>query len=207
MPLKIFQVNAARPDSAVITETAEALKKGNLVVFPTETVYGLGAIADDVVAVEHLYKVKGRPTDRPLSVYFADPMAVLQMAVDWPPAAQKLARHFWPGPLTLVVRRMEGGTVGLRVPRHPVARALLSAVGVPIVAPSANVTGQLAPRTAEEAMAQLKTHVNYVIDSGPSDYGIPSTVVDCTLDRPRMLRQGALYREIEAMLSAVQVGG
>lgn len=204
---KVFQVDPKQPDPAVIAEVADALRKGKLVIFPTETVYGLGASAEDIDAVERLYQIKGRPSDRPLTAHFADPTSVHQMAVDWPVSAQKLARHFWPGPLTLVVGRLEGGSVGLRVPRHPVAQALLTAANIPVVAPSANATGGQPPRTAQEAIDQLGMHIDYVVDAGPAEYGVPSTVVDCTAQPPKLLRRGALYREIETMLSAVQAGG
>lgn len=190
------------PDPAVIREVADALRQGGLVVFPTETVYGVGANAERVDVVERLYQIKGRPSGKPLTVHLAAAAMVHRMAVTWSPAAEQLSRRFWPGPLTLVVPRLEGGSVGLRVPRHPVATALLAAAEVPVVAPSANLSDQPPPTTADEAERALGGLVDYLLDAGPTALGEPSTVVDCTVSPPKMLRAGAAHREIERALAA-----
>lgn len=179
------------------------MRRGGLVVFPTETVYGLGANADDLVAVERLYQAKGRPETKPLTVHLARAELVAGMALEWTPLAAALSRRFWPGPVTLVVPRLEGGTVGLRVPRHPVAEALLAAAQVPVVAPSANRSGSPPPRTADEVVAAiLNGQVDYLLDAGPTPIGEASTVVDCTGASARILRRGAWCREVEMMLAS-----
>ncbi|MBI4227371.1 MAG: threonylcarbamoyl-AMP synthase, partial [Candidatus Omnitrophica bacterium] len=176
------------------------LRQGGLVVFPTETVYGVGARADDPSAVARLCEAKGRPADKPLTLHLATVEAARAVPVEWPPAAQALARRFWPGPLTLVLRRRgAAGTVGVRVPRHPVAAALLAAARVPVVASSANRSGQPAPTTAEAAAQALGGAVERVLDAGPSAVGEPSTVVDCSGTAPVIVRAGALHREIAAV--------
>lgn len=187
----------------MIAAAADCLRGGGLVAFPTETVYGIGANAEDVTAVERLYRVKGRPEGKPLTVHLADAGIVPRMALDWTPAAQALTRQFWPGPLTVVVARLEGGTVGLRVPRHAVAHALLSAAGVPVVAPSANRSGATPPTTADDVERELAAGVDVLLDAGPTQMGEASTVVDCTVHPPRILRRGAMRREIEAALAAL----
>ena len=197
------RVDPAAPAPAVIEEAAQILRRGGLVIFPTETVYGVGANADDARAVERLYRVKGRPSGQPVTVHLADAALVRQMAVEWPRAAEALSRQFWPGPLTLVVPRREGGSVGLRVPRHPVAEALLAAAQVPVVAPSANVSGHPPPTTADEADHELGALVEYLIDAGSTPFGEASTVVDCTVTPPRLLRMGAAGREIEVAVAAL----
>jgi len=190
----------------VIAEAAERLRRGDLVAFPTETVYGLGANAEDVLVIERLCRVKGRRSDKPFTVHLAEPQLVQRMAVDWPPVAQALSRQFWPGPLTLVVARLEGGTVGLRVPRHPVATALLVAAGVPVVAPSANRSGRPPPTTADAVEQELDGQVDYIVDAGPTPIGEASTVVDCTVTPPRILRAGAMHRQIATAIADVLHG-
>ncbi len=185
-------------DPAVITEAAACLRRGGLVIFPTETVYGVGAHADDAKAVARLYQAKARPVEKLLTLHVATIVQARQLPVEWPPVALELARLFWPGPLTLILpRRGEAGTVGIRVPRHPVAEALLSAAGVPVVASSANRSGQPAPATADAAVAALGDFVDVVVDAGPCAVGAPSTVVDCTVTPPVIRRAGALAREME----------
>ncbi|OGX38286.1 MAG: threonylcarbamoyl-AMP synthase [Omnitrophica WOR_2 bacterium RIFCSPHIGHO2_02_FULL_68_15] len=185
-------------DPAVIAEAADCLRRGGLVIFPTETVYGVGVHADDAAAVARLYEAKARPVEKLLTLHVATVEAARQLPVEWSSAALELARRFWPGPLTLILpRRGAAGTVGIRVPRHPVAEALLSAAGVPVAASSANRSGQPAPTTAEAAVAALGEFVEVVVDAGPCAVGAPSTVVDCTVTPPVIRRAGALAQEIE----------
>src|SRR5262249_35901015 len=147
-----------RPDPRVLAIATDLLRKGRLVAFPTETVYGLGANALDVLAVERIYRAKGRPTYNPLIVHIADRAKAHEVVSDWNDRAEALATHFWPGPLTLVLPKRPNvpdgvtaglGTVAVRVPSHPIAHALLQAAGIPVAAPSANRSTQVSPTTAE----------------------------------------------------------
>jgi len=192
-----------------VERAARALREGRLVVFPTETVYGLGADALDPQAVARIFAAKGRPADNPLIVHVADTAAARRLAASWPEAAERLAEAFWPGPLTLVVPKgahvpdiTTGGldSVALRVPAHPVAHALLAAAGVPVAAPSANVSGRPSPTRVEDARADLGDAVAVYVDGGPTDVGLESTVVDVR-GPPRILRPGGVPREaVEAVV-------
>ncbi len=198
-------------DAGAIARAAAALAAGELVAFPTETVYGLGARADDDSAVAKIYAAKGRPGDHPLIVHVADADAVRQFAVHVPPVAVRLVAAFWPGPLTIIVPRAEGqaaaaagghATIGLRCPSHPVARALLEAAraaGVPgVAAPSANRFGRISPTRAEHVATEFDPAM-LVLDGGACPVGIESTIVDCSRGRPVLLRPGVLTRsQIEA---------
>jgi len=188
-----------------------ALVAGELVAFPTETVYGLGARADDDAAVARIFSAKGRPADHPLIVHVVDAQAAQAFAAQWPPVAQRLVEAFWPGPLTVIVpRRPERGaaaaggqaSIGLRCPAHPVARALLQAAaarGVTgVAAPSANRFGRVSPTTAAHVRDEFGDGL-MVLDGGACAVGIESTIVDCTRGAPVLLRPGVLTRaQIEA---------
>ncbi|HEX6707525.1 MAG TPA: L-threonylcarbamoyladenylate synthase [Albitalea sp.] len=198
-------------DPKVIERAAAALAAGQLVVFPTETVYGLGARADDDAAVAQIFRAKGRPADHPLIVHVADADSVRGFASLVPPVAVRLVAAFWPGPLTIIVPRAAGigtaaaggqATIGLRCPSHPVARELLRAArqaGVPGVAgPSANRFGRISPTRAEHVEGEFDDSL-MVLDGGPCDVGIESSIVDCTRGHPVLLRPGVLTRaQIEA---------
>lgn len=202
-------------DPAAIEAAADALAAGELVAFPTETVYGLGARADDDAAVARIYAAKGRPVDHPLIVHVADAAAARLFCASWPDRAQRLAAAYWPGPMTVIVPRAEGvatasaggqRTIGLRCPAHPVAQALLHAAaarGVPgIAAPSANRFGRLSPTQAVHVVAELGSDL-CVLDGGDCEVGIESTIIDCSRDRAVLLRPGSLTRsDIEATLGA-----
>jgi L-threonylcarbamoyladenylate synthase len=181
-------------DPAEIERGARMLRAGRLVAFPTETVYGLGANALDAAAVERIYTAKGRPSTSPLIVHVASVEMARSLVVTWPEAAARLARQFWPGPLTLVLeKRLAGdaigsdtipdivtaglGTVGLRMPAHPIALALIRAAGVPLAAPSANRFTELSPTTAEHVRQSLGSDVDLIIDGGACEVGIESTVL------------------------------
>lgn len=195
---------------AAIAAAAAILRGGGLVAFPTETVYGLGADALDPHAVAGIYEAKGRPAFNPVIVHLADAEAARGLAAEWPASAERLARAFWPGPLTIVVPRgpaipdivtAGSGGVGLRVPAHPVALALLRAAGVPLAAPSANRSNELSPTRAAHVLASLDGRIDAVLDGGACDVGIESTVVDCTGPRPVILRPGQLSREAIAAVA------
>jgi L-threonylcarbamoyladenylate synthase len=190
-----------------MTQAAETLATGELVAFPTETVYGLGARADDDAAVAKIFAAKGRPSEHPLIVHVADAAHARAFAAEWPPLAERLAAAFWPGPLTLIVPRREGvaaaaaggqNTIGLRCPAHPLAHALLvacAALGVPgVAAPSANRFGRISPTTAAHVVQEFGDTVT-VLDGGACEVGIESAIVDCSRGAPVLLRPGALTRE------------
>ena len=198
-------------DAAGIAEAARMLGEGALVAFPTETVYGLGADAADQVAVAKLFAAKARPRFNPLIAHVLDVASARSLGT-FDSNAERLASKFWPGALTLVVRasadcpvcdlaRAGLDTVALRVPAHPVARALLAALGKPVAAPSANRSGHISPTTAEHVIADLSGAIDAVLDGGPTLLGIESTIIDCTSATPRLLRVGGIPRaEIERVL-------
>jgi L-threonylcarbamoyladenylate synthase len=206
-------VDRGRPDPRVIARCAERLRAGGLVAFPTETVYGLGALADDAEAAARIYLAKGRPSHNPLISHLPDVASVRALAPVWSDAAEALARRFWPGPLTLVIPRAPsigravcGGldAMAIRVPAHPVARALLEAVGRPIAAPSANRSNAISPTTAAHVLRGLDGRIDIVIDGGPCSVGLESTVVDLCGPAPVILRPGSVTREaIDAVVPGV----
>jgi len=200
-------------DPAVLREAAAALAAGQLVALPTETVYGLGARADDDAAVARIFSAKGRPADHPLIVHVADAAGAQHFAGQWPARAQRLVEAFWPGPLTVIVPRAPGvakasaggqDSIGLRCPAHPVAHALLleaARQGVPgVAAPSANRFGRVSPTTAAHVAGEFEPGL-LVLDGGACPVGIESAIVDCSRGRAVLLRPGVLTRaEIEAAL-------
>lgn len=196
-----------------IEHAVEVLRRGGLVAFPTETVYGLGADATHPAAVRAIFEAKGRPADHPLIVHLASAEWLPRYAQHVPPAAWSLAKAFWPGPLTLVLPRgpelsplVSGGleTVGLRVPAHPAAQTLLAAFGRPVAAPSANRFGRVSPTTAQHVVEDLGQRVDLILDGGPCNIGIESTIVDVSGDRPAILRPGGIPSEqIAAVLGTL----
>src|SRR5262245_12775603 len=211
----VLHVDPRAPEAAIIARAADVLRRGGLVVFPTETVYGLGAHARDREAVERIFAAKGRPANNPLIVHAADESAARALAQTWPEAAARLAQRFWPGPLTLVVPKSDGvpdvvtaggPTVALRVPAHPVALALLREAGIPLAAPSANRSTRLSPTRAEHVLRGLEGRIDMLLDAGPTPGGIESTVLDVTTSPPRLLRPGLVTpREIEAIVGPIQM--
>jgi L-threonylcarbamoyladenylate synthase len=207
-----------RADAAGLKAAADLLRSGGLVAFPTETVYGLGADATDDRAVARIFAAKRRPRFNPLIVHLADSKEASRL-VRWSDAAEALAARFWPGPLSLVLERRDGcplstlvsaggPTAALRVPAHPVARALLEAVGRPVAAPSANAAGRISPTTATHVVAGLGDSVDLVLDGGACPVGVESTVVDLASSPPRLLRPGGLPRpELEAVIGPLAAAG
>ncbi|MET0426431.1 MAG: L-threonylcarbamoyladenylate synthase [Actinoplanes sp.] len=206
-----------RPDPAGIERAARLLRAGSVVAFPTETVYGLGANALSEPAVAEIYRLKGRPSWNPLIVHVADVAAARDLAASWPSAADDLAARFWPGPLTLVVRKHLGlavagaadDTIAIRIPAHEVALNLLVATGLPLAAPSANRSESISPTTAEHVVRSLPD-VPLVLDGGPASWGIESTVLDLTTAMPKLLRPGALalraLREVTGPIALPDTG-
>ena len=197
-----------------IAEAVRTLRGGGLVAFPTETVYGLGADASNEAAVSRLYGVKGRPADHPCIVHLGGADWLSRYARVYPEAARRLAKDFWPGPLTLVLEKTDhvntlvtGGmqTVGLRVPDHPLALELLEAFGSALVAPSANRFGRISPTRAEHVRQDLGADVDLVLDGGPCRVGVESTIVDCTQDPPVVLRPGGVALQALSDCLAVPV--
>lgn len=187
--------------SREIAHAADVLRSGGLVAMPTETVYGLAADASNARAVARIFSAKGRPADHPLIVHLAAAEQIADWARDIPPQAWALARHFWPGPLTLILRRAPHvldcvtgtqDTVGLRVPDHPLALELLRAFGGGLAAPSANRFGRLSPTTAANVREELGNAVDCILDGGPCRVGVESTIIDLSGNQPRLLRPGML---------------
>jgi L-threonylcarbamoyladenylate synthase len=195
----------------------EALRAGDLVVFPTETVYGLGANASDPAAVRKIFEVKGRPADHPVIVHLDNPRYLHRWVSDMPVAAEKLAARFWPGPLTLILPKAEkvndivtGGqdSIGIRVPSHPIAQQLLTAFGGGIAAPSANRFGRLSPTKPEHVRDELGTAIQVILDGGESPIGLESTIVSCLGNEARLLRPGFITRsQLEQVVGKLAVGG
>jgi L-threonylcarbamoyladenylate synthase len=196
------RIRPADPES--IKEAGKLLKAGELVVIPTETVYGLAAHAMDVTAVQRIFDAKGRPSDNPLIVHVASVEAAKKLTREWSPLADRFAKAFWPGPLTLVLPRAPNvpdivtaglDSVALRVPAHPVAQQVLRACGVPLAAPSANTSGRPSPTLAQHAEADLGDKVRLYLDGGPATVGVESTVVSLLGPKPVILRLGAIAQE------------
>lgn len=200
----ILTIDPVYPAGDVIERAAALLRQGELVVFPTETVYGLGADALQPAALEGIFAAKGRPFSDPLIVHIAELTELEALTSSIPAAVWQLARVFWPGPLTLILPRgprvphmvtagME--TVAVRMPSHPVARALISALGSPIAAPSANRFMHISPTTAQHALADLRGRVPLILDGGPCDVGVESTILDLNAEVPTILRPGGVSLE------------
>jgi len=207
----LIRVDPIHPDPETMERAGRVLRDGWLVAFPTETVYGLGGNARDSAAIARIYAAKGRPATNPLIVHVAAIDDARELVESWPESASLLAEAFWPGPLTLVLTRRADvpsalsaglGTIAVRVPRHPVALALIRAADVPIAAPSANRSNELSPVAAEHVVRSIGERVHTVLDGGPTHVGIESTVVDLTRGRARVLRPGV----IEAAQIAAIVG-
>ena len=204
MDTLVLTVDPAHPDAAALAEAARILRDGGLVAFPTETVYGLGANALDAAALARIYEAKRRPANDPIIAHIARREQLDQLAHDVPPAARQLAEAFWPGALTLVLKRAPGvpdniaagrDTVAVRMPAHPLAHALLLAAGVPVGAPSANTFTRPSATTATHVLEDLDGRIDLVLDGGPTPIGVESTVLDLTGDNPAVLRPGGVTLE------------
>lgn len=200
MGTEVLAVDPDHPGSEALSRAAGVLGAGGLVAFPTETFYGLGASALDAGAVRRVFAVKGRPESRPLLVLVGDEASAERIA-ETGAAARALMARYWPGPLTLVLRARPvvpvevtagTGTVGIRIPAHAVARGLARALGRPVTAPSANPTGASPPTTAADVLRYFDGRIALLLDAGPTPGGLPSTVLDATVDPPRVVRQGAV---------------
>jgi L-threonylcarbamoyladenylate synthase len=214
MQTEVVRVSTEDLDQKAFQMAKAVLAADGLVAFPTETVYGLGANAFSAAAVARIFAAKGRPANNPLIVHIADAAGVGSVANEWPANASRLAKRFWPGPLTLVLpKRAEvpdavtggGPTVAVRVPAHPVALALLRVSGMPIAAPSANRSSQVSPTQAAHVLRSLEGQINLILDGGSTSGGIESTIIDVTTKPPRLLRPGLITTaQIEAVIGPLE---
>ena len=217
METKFWVVNqVSNPQGyPLIIEAADYLARNEVIAFPTETVYGLGANAKSEEAVKKIYEAKGRPSDNPLIVHVASESQLEEFVIDIPPVAKRLMEEFWPGPLTLIMKRKPGQlaesvtagleTVGVRMPSHPVALALIKASGLPIAAPSANTSGKPSPTTAKHVKDDLDGRIAGIMDGGATGVGVESTVLDCTVEIPVILRPGGVTKEqLELIIGPVR---
>jgi L-threonylcarbamoyladenylate synthase len=212
---ELIAINPTAPEPALVSRAVECLIRGGLVAFPTETVYGLGALAFDAAAIRRIFEVKGRPPADPLIVHLASLDDLTSVAMDIPPTVAALGRRFWPGPLTLLLPRRASlppevsaglDTVAVRVPSHPAARALLEAAEFPIAAPSANLFGHTSPTLACHVLDDLGGRIEMILDGGPTDWGVESTILDPLQSPPLILRPGGISRaDLEAILGEVRV--
>ncbi len=201
MHTQVIKIHPDDPQVDKISYCAKILQKGGLVAFPTETVYGLGANLLNKKAIERLYRVKRRSEGKPFSLHIAEKEKIEEHAINLTPTVFKLMDKFWPGPLTLIVPSREGGSVGVRMPKNSVALRLIYEAGVPVVAPSANLSGNPAPKNAEDVLRDLNGLIDVVIDAGPTELGLESTIVDLTTNPPEFLRKGAInQQDIEKVL-------
>ena len=212
----ILHISPTDPDPEAIRQSAEVLRRGGLVAFPTETVYGLGADVLNLDAVRKVFEAKGRPPDNPLIVHIATSKQLDDIVDEIPEQGKLLANAFWPGPLTLVMKRTilisdlvtaNLDTVAVRMPNHPVPLAMIQALGEGIVGPSANLSGRPSPTTGQHVYDDLRGRVDLILDAGPTAIGLESTVVDVTVEPPTILRLGGLTKErIEELIGTVGVG-
>jgi L-threonylcarbamoyladenylate synthase len=215
MQTDVIAIDAIRPEPLLIERAAALLRAGEVVVFPTETVYGLGADALQLPAVVRIFEAKGRPFHDPLIVHIAERETLNELTTTLPTQVEQLVRTFWPGPLTLILPRssrvpglVSAGlpTVGVRMPNHPVALALIRAVGSPIAAPSANRFMHVSPTTAQHALADLQGRVPLILDAGPCTIGVESTILDLCAEVPTILRPGGVSLEaLRTVLPDVQL--
>ena len=207
MDTKVVKIEDVKAQCAELARAGEILRAGELVAFPTETVYGLGANGFDAEACARIYAAKGRPSDNPLILHVSDRSMVDRVAQSVTPLAERLLAAFCPGPITLIMHRratvpdrITGGlaTVGVRMPENDIARAMIKAAGVPVAAPSANISGRPSPTTAESVLRDMQGRIPLILDGGPCHYGVESTIVDTTGDRALILRPGAITPEMLA---------
>ncbi len=204
METKVVIIDRSNMDTDALQKAADIIKNGGLVAFPTETVYGLGGNARDAMAAKKIYEAKGRPSDNPLIVHIADISALSVLAVDIPQSAYQLAEQFWPGPLTMILKKSDlvpksttGGldTVAVRFPSDPIAKALIQTSGCYIAAPSANASGRPSTTCADHVLEDLNGRIEMILDGGPVQIGLESTIIDLTEKIPVILRPGYVTKQ------------
>jgi len=215
MHTKVQFCDPKKISSDIIEKAAQLLKSGVLVAFPTETVYGLGANALDPDAVAKIFMVKGRPADNPLIVHISDLTQLKEIVEEIPPLTKLLAEKFWPGPLTILLKKKASippivtaglSTVAVRMPSHPIARALIQAADLPIAAPSANTSGRPSPTSAAHVLDDLSGKIPLILDGGPSQVGLESTVIDVQRENPLILRPGGITLEqLKEIIPNIQI--
>jgi L-threonylcarbamoyladenylate synthase len=210
MKTEVLATDTAALFQAAVRRAVELLRAGEVVALPTETVYGLAANALNSKAVSRIYEIKGRPAHNPIIVHLASTEMAKRCVAEWSPIAEKLARSFWPGPLTMVLPRAAeipdivtagGNTVGVRWPSHPFIQEVIRACDFPLAAPSANLSNQISPTNAEHVSRQLDGKIPLVVDGGQSQVGIESSVVDLSVEPPRLLRPGMIHEEALAAVT------
>ncbi|MDD5680396.1 MAG: L-threonylcarbamoyladenylate synthase [Candidatus Omnitrophica bacterium] len=200
---ELIKIDPQKPDKTAVKRAAQIIKEGGLVAFPTETVYGLGADYLNKYAVERLYEVKNRPRNKPFTVHIADLKMLDKLACRISGPAEQLIKKFWPGPLTLILNTKTGAKIGIRMPANKAALDFISACGTPIVAPSANISGNKPPTTAEEVLFDLDEKIEAILDGGKTDIGVESTVIDLTISPYKIIRTGAVSeKEIAGALTS-----
>lgn len=215
MKTEVIEINSKKPEKKIIQGATKIIKNGELVAFPTETVYGLGANAFNARAVRKIFKAKGRPADNPLIVHVSDEQMLKSVVKDIPVKAIPLMKKFWPGPLTIVFKKKKrvpdvvtagGDTVAVRMPSHPVALALIRGAGVPIAAPSANTSTRPSPTEAKHVYDDFNGRIPLILDGGKTNIGVESTVLDLTTNIPTLLRKGKITKkDIEKVIGAIQI--
>ncbi len=201
MNTRIVKLNPLNPDPRFLKEAAQVLKGGGLVIIPTETVYGIAANMLNKKALDRLYEIKKRPKDKPFSLHIDEKAKVEKFAIEIPICAYKLIDKFWPGPLTVILKSKNNGTIGLRMPDNEIALRVIAQANVPVVCPSANISGNPAPVEFEKAIKDLKGMVDFAIDAGNTKLGVESSIVDLSVLPPQILRAGAIKKEdIEAVV-------
>lgn len=203
---KVVKLDPLHPDHHAIKEAANIVAKGGLVIIPTETVYGIAANMFDVQALARLYEIKQRPKEKPFTVHIDEKIRIEEFATRIPVSAYKLVDKFWPGPLTVILKSKDGGTVGLRLPDNRIARDIIAEARIPVVCPSANISGKPAATSFQEALRDLNGLVDFAVDGGVSTWGVESTVVDLTGEQIQILREGAVKKEeIESVVKKKNV--
>ncbi len=215
MKTEVLKVNNLIADADKISRAGELLKNGEVVAIPTETVYGLAANALDKDAVAKIFKAKGRPQDNPLIVHISDMEMLEKLVEEIPESAIALAENFWPGPLTMILKKRDIipdevsaglSTVGIRFPEHKIARAIIFTSGVPLAAPSANTSGKPSPTKAEHVFFDMNGKIPAIVDGGEASVGVESTIVDLTREKPRLLRPGGISKaQLESVLGEIDV--
>jgi len=202
----VVKVNSDRPDKKAIAAAARILKRGGLVAFPTETVYGVGARVFDGKAVSRLRGIKKRPEGRPFTAHISDMRQMKMLKAEISAIPARLMKRFWPGPLTIVLRTNTGEKVGTRMPENKTARDVIAAAGSPLAVPSANISGKKPPVCAEDVLRQLDGKIDMLLDGGPADIGVESTVLDTTVFPYKVLRKGAVSkRQISIAAGGIEI--
>jgi tRNA threonylcarbamoyl adenosine modification protein (Sua5/YciO/YrdC/YwlC family) len=192
---KIVKVNPQKPAEVYLKEAAQIISKGGLVIIPTETVYGIAADMSNANALDRLYEIKKRPRDKPFSLHIEEKSKVEEFAQEIPISAYKLMYRFWPGPLTLILKSKNQGTVGLRMPDNEIAKRVIALAGVPVACPSANLSGRAAPVNFQDAIRGMNGLVDFAIDAGNTRLGLESSIVDLTSGHAQVIREGAINKE------------